>query len=178
MRAVEQDTLRVPGRNAQRLSRWALWLLTPLCLAVTAGLIYAYASHWTWPRELLCGTLALADGCLMLSLWSQERFWWAPRVLAGLVTLACVAAFYRLLLFPLAGAAPRVPALFLATVAFMIWGLPCLCFLLWGHTGGKLARRDVLHATPMDRFTAQLMPALAWATGLALGVYLLRLLLP
>lgn len=177
MQAAEQDALRVAGRNAQRLSGWALWLLTPLCLVATVGLVYTYASHWTWPRELLCVTLGFASLCLGLSLWSQERFWWAPRVLAGFVTLACVAAFYRLLLFPLAGGAPRVPALFLATVAFMVWGLPCLCFLLWGHTGGKLARRDVLHVTTMDRFTAQLLPALAWATGLALGVYLLRLLL-
>lgn len=177
MRALEHRAAPVTGRNAQRLGRWVLWLLLPACLTALALSWLAFAPHWTWAREALCAVLGFSALCLGLSLWSQERFWWAPRALAALVTLGCVAAVLRVMLFPMAGDAPRASAVFLASVAFMVWGLPCLCFTLWGHTGGKLARRDTSHVTLMDRATAHLLPALAWGTGLALGVYLLRLLL-
>jgi len=154
-----------------------LWLLTPASFTALGLSWLAFSPYWTWAREALCVVLALGGVLFALSLLSQERFWWAPRLLAALVTLGCVAAVYRVLLFPMAGGAPRAPALFLASVAFMVWGLPCLCFALWGHTRGKLARPDAAHVTRMDHWTAHLLPALAWATGIALGVYLIRLFL-
>jgi hypothetical protein len=177
LRVLERRTASLTGRNAQHLARWALWLLLPACLSALALSWFAFAPHWTWSRETLCAVLGFSALCLGFSLWSQERFWWAPRSLAALVTLGCVAAVFRVMLFPMAGDTPRAPAVFLASVAFMVWGLPCLCFTLWGHTGGKLARGDVVHATFMDRWTAHLLPAFAWGTGIALGVYLLRLFL-
>lgn len=177
MLAAERRTAPLRGRNAQYLPPRLLWLLAPGNLAALGLAWFAFAPHWTWAREALCGLLGLTSLLFGLALVSQERFWWAPRVLAALVTLACVAAVYRVLLFPMAGDTPRTPALFLASVAFMVWGLPCLCFALWGHTRGKLARLDARHVTRMDRWTAHLLPALAWATGIALAVYLIRLLL-
>lgn len=177
MRVLERHTTRLMGRNAQHLARWALWLLTIVCLGALALSWFTFAPYWTWARGTLYAVLGLAVLCLGFSLWSQERFWWAPRVLAALVTLGSVAAVFRVMLFPMAGDTPRAPAVFLASVAFMVWGLPCLCFTLWGHTGGKLARGDVVRATFMDRWTAHLLPAFAWGTGIALGVYLLRLFL-
>ena len=177
MLSAERRAAPVRGRNAQYLSDWLLWLLTPVNLAALALAWVAFAPHWTWTREALCALLGLTGLLFGLALANQERFWWATRALAALVTLACVAAVYRVLLFPMAGDTPRTPALFLASVAFMVWGLPCLCFALWGHTRGKLARIDAQHVTRMDHWTAHLLPALAWATGIALAVYLIRLLL-
>ncbi|MGE5625934.1 MAG: hypothetical protein ACM3ZT_10345 [Bacillota bacterium] len=178
MRAAERQATPIGGRNAQHLSRWLLWFLTPASLTALGLSWVEFAPRWTWSREIVCAVLALTSLLLGFSLISQRRFWWAPRALALMVTVGCVAAVYRVLLFPMAGNAPRAPALFLASVGFMVWGLPCLCFALWGHTRGKLARDDAQHVTRMDRWTAHLLPALAWATGIALGVYLLRLLLP
>ncbi|HLW74266.1 MAG TPA: hypothetical protein VKT74_04290 [Gammaproteobacteria bacterium] len=178
MRVLDRPAASVTGRNAQHLGRWTLWLLTPASVTALTLSWLAFAPHWTWQREILCAVLGFMAFCLALSVWSQERFWWAPRALAAVVTLGCVAAVLRVVLFPMAGGAPRAPAVFLASVAFMVWGLPCLCFALWGHTRGKLVRADAVHVTRMDRWTAHLLPALAWGTGIALGIYLLRLIVP
>jgi hypothetical protein len=166
------------GRNAQRIDRRLLWLLTPAALAGGVILFLASASGWTWLREAEFALLSLASGCLLLTLASQERFWWAPRLLAGLICLSLMAAVYRSALFPFAGIRdPHLPALFLAAVGFMLWGLPCLCFALWGHTGGKLARADAAEVTRMDRWSALLLEAVRFGVYIALGFYLAQLLL-
>lgn len=175
MRAAEGKLARHLRRNAQHLHRGLACLFLTVSLSLAIGL--ALQAHGSWLRESACGVAGFVAACLLLTLWDQERFWWAPRLLTGLMALLSVAAVYRVLLFPMAGDVPHLPALFFATVAFMVCGLPCLCFTLWGHTGGKLARDDVSHVTRMDRGTAGLLLALRWGTGIALGIYLLRLLL-
>lgn len=173
MRALE------PRRNAQQLSRSLLWLLAPAATVACLGLSVAYHSQWTWARVLLCSALGFSAACLALSLVSQQRFWWAPRALAGLVAFCYLAAVARLSWLPAPGTpGPHFPLLFLATVGFMVCGVPALSFMLWGHTRGKLARGDALHVTRMDRWTAHLIPALAYGTWIAVGVYLLSLLEP
>lgn len=166
------------GRNAQLIPRRLLWLLTPACAVAAVGLAALY-DHWNWPRILVCGAFAFATLCLVFCMVSQKRFWWAPRVLAGLVTLCYLAAVARFSWLPGPGSTgPHLPLLFLAVVGFMLCGVPALCFMLWGHTRGKLARGDAQHVTLMDRWTARLIPILAWATWFAVGVYLLSLLVP
>ena len=177
MRAAEPTPLRIAARNAQRLPRPLLWLLTPAMAVAAVGLTLLFMDRWNWPRALLCCVFALATLCLVLAWLSQERYWWAPRVLAGLVTLSYFAAVVRFSWFPAPGApGPHLPLLFLATVGFMVCGVPSLSFMLWGHTRGKLARGDVRRITLMDRWTARLMPVLAYGTWFAVGVYLLSLL--
>ena len=166
-------------RNAQHIPRRLLWLLTPACAAAAIGLAVLYTDHWNWPRMLVCGAFVFATACLALCVAGQQRFWWAPRALAGLVTLSYLAAVARFSWLPTPGApGPHLPLLFLAVVGFMVCGVPALCFMLWGHTRGKLARGDARHVTLMDRWTARLIPVLAYATWFAVGVYLLSLLLP
>lgn len=178
MRAAEA-TSGLHGRNAQHIPRRLLWLLTPACTVAAVGLALAYGGHWNWPRALACGGFAFSAVCFALSMAGQERFWWAPRALAGLITLCYLAAVARFSWLPGPGApGPHLPLLFLAVVGFMLCGVPALCFLLWGHTRGKLARGDARHVTLMDRWTARLIPILTYATWFAVGVYLLSLLIP
>jgi len=165
------------GRNAQHIPRALLWMLTPATMAAAVGFALLFMDQWNWPRALLCILFAVATVCLVLAWSSQERHWWAPRVLAGLVTLSYLAAVVRFSWFPAPGApGPHLPLLFLAVVGFMVCGVPSLSFMLWGHTRGKLARSDVQRVTLMDRWTARLMPVLAYGTWFAVGVYLLSLL--
>jgi hypothetical protein len=177
LRVAERAPSRIAGRNAQCIPQPLLWLLMPATAVATLGSGLLFADHWTWARGLLCIVFAISTLCLVLALWSQERFWWAPRTLAGLVTLSYLTAVVRFSWFPAPGApGPHLPLLFLATVGFMVCGVPSLSFMLWGHTRGKLARGDVQHITLMDRWTARLMPVLAYGTWFAVGVYLLSLL--
>jgi len=177
LREAEPAPLHSAGRNAQQLPRPLLWMLTPAMAIAAACLALLSMDHWNWIRALLCAVFAVATLCLMLAWASQQRYWWAPRVLAGLVTLSYLMAVVRFSWFPAPGApGPHLPLLFLATVGFMVCGVPSLSFMLWGHTRGKLARGDVQRATPMDHWTARLMPVLAYGTWFAVGVYLLSLL--
>jgi hypothetical protein len=177
LRAAEPTSLGNTGRNAQRLPRPLLWMLTPAMAVAAAGLTLLSMDQWNWTRALLCAVFAVATLCLILAWASQERYWWAPRVLAGLVTLSYLMAVVRFSWFPAPGSVgPHLPLLFLATVGFMVCGVPSLSFMLWGHTRGKLARGDVRRITLMDRWTARLMPVLAYGTWFAVGVYLLSLL--
>ena len=177
MRAAEPTPLFRAGRNAQQLPRPLLWMLTPAMAVAAAGLALLSMDQWNWTRALLCAVFTVATLCLMLAWASQERYWWAPRVLAGLVTLSYLMAVVRFSWFPAPGVpGPHLPLLFLATVGFMVCGVPSLSFMLWGHTRGKLARGDVQRVTAMDRWTARLMPVLAYGTWFAVGVYLLSLL--
>ena len=166
-------------RNAQQIDRRLLWLLTPVSVAACLGLYLLSAGYWNWPRALLCVAAGLAALCFALSLWSQQRFWWASRVLAGMVSLGFLAAVARLSWFPTPGSpGPHLPLLFLAVVGFMVCGVPALSFMLWGHTRGKAARADAVRVTAMDRWTSALIPLLGYAAWFAAGVYLLSLLVP
>ncbi|HEU5399348.1 MAG TPA: hypothetical protein VFV77_08690 [Gammaproteobacteria bacterium] len=171
---------RIPlrtGRNAQQLGRGWLWLLASASLVTVAGFAVLFTGHWTWARELLCAVLTSAAACFLLTLADPERFWWALRIVAGLVAAGYLAAILRLTFFPLAGelGAP-LPLLFLATAGFMVCGVPALSFVLWGHTRGRMARDDAGEAGAFERHTARLMPAIAYGTWFAIGVYLLHLL--
>lgn len=166
-------------RNAQQIDRRLLWLLTPASVAACLGFYLLSAGHWNWPRALLCGVAGTAALCFALSLWSQQRFWWASRVLAAMVWTGFLAAVARLSWFPTPGSAgPHLPLLFLAVVGFMVCGVPALSFMLWGHTRGKAARPDAVQVTAMDRWTSGLIPLLGYAAWFATGVYLLSLLVP
>jgi len=176
VRAAERSAAPT-GRNAQRLSRGLLWLLCSASLVSALGLGALFMGHWTWAREILCGLLTLSAACFALTLADPDRHWWALRIVAGLVAGGYLAAVLRLTFFPTAGGLGMpAPLLFLATAGFMVCGVPALSFLLWGHTRGRMARDDVGEAGRLERYTARIIPALAWGTWLAVGVYLLHLL--
>ena len=166
-------------RNAQLIDQRLLWLLTPAAAAACTGFCLFFLHHWNWPRAMVCGGFGVATVCFGFALWDQRRYWWATRALAGMVSLTFFGAVARLSWFPTPGApGPHLPLLFLATVGFMVCGVPALSFMLWGHTRGKSARADAQHVTGMDRWTTRLIPLLGYATWFAVGVYLVSLLEP
>jgi hypothetical protein len=163
-------------RNAQLISRWVLLALTPPIAALTVYLCLLQAP-WSMPRVLLCSLMLLVSSCLILSIVNQRHFWWAPRLIAGIVCLVFLGFVVTTAFEPeRISQDPQVPALFAATLAFLLWGLPALCFLLWGHTGGKLARDDAGPTTRMDLWTGRLLLALRYAMLIAVGFYFLRLI--
>ena len=182
MRALEHHPHAAAGngppRNAHTIKGWVLWLLTSAMLLTTLMLFASVDGEWTLARALICATLTLVTLCLVLALISQRRFWWALRVIAGVVCFGYVAyVFDAAFSPPVSGDNPLLPRLFLATLGFLFWGLPSLCFMLWGHVGGKLARGDVKNVTPMDLWTAELLKLLVYATFIALCVYGVLMLL-
>lgn len=177
MRAAERRVAPGGGRNAQYLGRPLLGLLGSASLVAAVSFAVLFAGQWTWARALLCAMFSLVFFCFTLALADEERYWWALRIVAGFVAAAYLAAILRLTFFPLAGELGHpVPLLFLATAGFMVCGVPALSFMLWGHTRGRAARADVGEAGVFERYTARLLPALAYGTWFAVGVYLLHLL--
>ena len=175
MRALDYRR-RSLRRNAQLISRWLLWALTPPVAALTVYLSLLPAP-WSMPRVLLCSLMVLVSSCLILSIVNQRHFWWAPRLIAGIVSLVFLGFVAETAFEPeRISQDPQVPALFAATLAFLLWGLPALCFLLWGHTGGKLARDDAGRGTWMDLWTGRLLLALRYAMLIAVGFYFMRLI--
>lgn len=179
MRAAEHETsAALPARNAQELDTPALLLSLGAAFSLFVGLCQPSAgSDWSMPRIAVCALLALICLCLLLALASQRRYWWAMRIIAGLLGFGCFAGVYLTAWFPPSLARdPRLPAVFMVTVCFLVMGVPALCFMLWGHTGGKLARLDVQRVTTMDLWTARLLVLLRYALFIAVAFYLVRLL--
>ena len=173
----ERSAAALPARNAQELGAGLLWLVMPAAWLTTVVLCLDLSAAWSLPRLAFCGCMGLVALCLSLSLVSQRRFWWAPRIVAGLLGFGWLAAVYLVAWYPPELARdPRFPVVFIATTGFLVMGVSALCFMLWGHTGGKLARPDALHITLMDRWTARLLVLLRYALYIALSFYLLRLL--
>lgn len=167
----------LPARNAQELGGAVLWLTTLAAWLSAVVLCLDFSGAWSVPRLLFCGGVGLVAFCLSLSLVSQRRFWWAPRIVAGILGFAWLAAVYLVAWYPPELARdPRFPMVFIATTGFLIMGVSALCFMLWGHTGGKLARLDAVRISTMDRLTARLLVLLRYALYVALAFYLLRLL--
>lgn len=173
MPALEHDVGHPgPARNAQRIAAPVLWLMTPTTTLLTVLVWAEFAGAWTPARIAACALLGLAALCFAFSLVSQRLFWWAPRLLALMVATACLGAIYLVAWLPSrATGVPRLPAVFLATLGFLLLGLPSLCFALWGHTGAKLARLDAMRITAMDQWTARILRAMHYAVLVAVAFY-------
>ncbi len=177
MPALERRRSAAPLRNAQEIGAPVLWIALA-AVSLFPGILY-FAAHGGGPaaRLAVCSVLALLWVCLALSLVSQRYFWWAPRIIAGLLAFGCFAGVYLTAWYPPELARdPRLPAVFMVTVCFLVMGVPALCFMLWGHSGGKLARLDARRVTTMDLWTARLLVALRYALFMAVAFYLVRLL--
>ncbi len=166
-----------PARNAQEVRASVLWFMLAVASLFLVLVYFAPHSAGSPARLAVCGVLALLWICLALSLVSQRHFWWAPRIIAGLLAFGCCAGVYLTAWYPPElSRDPRLPAVFMVTVCFLVIGVPALCFMLWGHTGGKLARLDARRITVMDLWTARLLVAVRYALFIAVAFYLLRLL--
>jgi len=175
VRVLEQETPAAGVvHNAQRISRPALWILTPLSIAASVVVYFYFEPRWTVLHSVSLAALAIVSACLVLSLVDQRRFWWAPRVIAALIGLGFLAAFLLTAFIPFPVKSERFPPLFMATLAFLVWGLPALCFVLWGHTAAKLGRRDATRITFMDIWTSRVLVVLYYTGMIAICFYLVH----
>lgn len=176
MRVLEQQVLAGvgAGRNAQRISRPILWLVTPASLLSCIILYLDFSPAWNLARLIFLGVMALVCACLIFSLVDQRRFWWAPRIIATLIGVGFLLSVYLAARLPFPGHGERVPPLLMSTLGFLVLGVPAFCFLLWGHTGGKAARRDAAHVTLMDRWTSRLVVLIYYAVAMALCFYVIH----
>lgn len=176
MRVLEQEALAVVGarHNAQRISRPALWIFTPSSIAASFATYFYFEPRWTVLHFTALAALVIVSACLVLSLVDQRRFWWAPRIIAALISLGFLAAFLLTAFIPLPVNSERFPPLFLATLALLLWGLPALCFVLWGHTAAKLGRRDATRVTFMDIWTSRVLVVLYYTGMIATCLYLIH----
>jgi hypothetical protein len=179
VRAAERETQAgaLPVRNAQEIDGSALWVAMIAVSMLLSVVCLSSAGEWSPPRIVACSVLACLCACLLLCIVSQRRFWWAPRIIAGMLGFSCLAAVYLAAWYmPTLAHDPRLPAVFMATVCFLVAGVPALCFMLWGHTHGKLARLDAGRITRMDVWTGRLLVLLRYALFIAVAFYVLRLL--
>lgn len=179
MRAAEHETQapRLPARNAQEIDGPALWVAMIAAFMLLRVMWLSSMGEWSPPRIIAFSVLAILCACLLLSIVSQRRFWWAPRIIAGMIAFGCLSVVYLAAWYmPTLAHDPRLPAVFMATVCFLVAGVPALCFMLWGHTHGKLARLDVVRITRMDIWTGKLLVLLRYALFIAVAFYVLRLL--
>ncbi|HEX7022160.1 MAG TPA: hypothetical protein VF171_04830, partial [Trueperaceae bacterium] len=100
---TEQPLVPPAQRNAEFIGRGLLWVLATLSVAGMVIVLFDSGSGWNGLRWAMLGVLALISLCLVLSLISQDRFWWAPRLIAGLISLACLGFVFRAWIFPSAG---------------------------------------------------------------------------
>lgn len=179
MRVAERESRgqKFPARNAQEIDGPALWVAMIAACMLLSVVCLSSMGEWSSPRILTCSVLATLCSCLLLSMISQRRFWWAPRIIAGMIAFGCLSAVYLAAWYmPTLAHDPRLPAVFMATVCFLVAGVPALCFMLWGHTHGKLARLDAERITRMDIWTGRLLVLLRYALFIAVAFYVLRLL--
>ena len=118
------------------MRRWYFWVLAPVMLVSAIGLPFLDNSP-TWRGHaltyILSGALLLAG----LGFASPRRFNWAFRAVAGLIFLTFLAyvidegfAWWRGKPFVLLEAGN----LFHALCVFVVFGIPCLFFLLRGRS--------------------------------------------
>ena len=179
MRTAEREDRgqEFPARNAQEIDGPALWVAMIAACMLLGVVCLASAGEWSPPRVFTCSVLVTLCTCLLLSAISQRRFWWAPRIIAGMIAFGCLSAVYVAAWYaPTLAHDPRLPAVVMASVCFLVAGVPALCFMLWGHTRGKLARLDTDRITRMDVWTGRLLVLLRYALFIALAFYVLRLL--
>lgn len=179
MQTVERDTgaRTLPVRNAQEIEGAALWVAMIAASMLLSVMWLSSMDEWSPPRIVAFSVLALLCACLLLSIISQRHFWWAPRIIAGMIAFGCLSVVYLAAWYmPTLAHDPRLPAVFMATVCFLVAGVPALCFMLWGHTHGKLARLDAERITRMDIWTGRLLVLLRYALFIAVAFYVLRLL--
>lgn len=176
MQVLERQVLagEGTGHNAQRISRPVLWVVTPASLLSCIVLYLDFSTAWNLPRLIFMGVMALLCACLLLSLVDQRRFWWAPRIIAALIGLGFLTGVYLAARLPFSGHGERLPPLLMSTLGFLVWGVPALCFVLWGHTGGKAARQDGSRITFMDIWTTRLQVLIYYAVAAALSFYVIH----
>lgn len=174
-------------RNIESPTRGILWGITPFAI-LTAGLMFLFFDQRGWATadivfEAVLITICL---CLLLSILSPNRFWWAPRVIAFII----FGTYLSYLVFELflsdkpfalpssRGSANPVNAI----MGFCLFGIPCLLYALSGSTIGPAAAKPAgEQLSPNEVSFLRVAVAAKWifsaVSVVVVGVGLLRIFL-
>jgi len=122
-------------------------------------------SGWTAASivfEFVCAVISMA---LVLTLIDHRRFWWALRVVTGIVFILCTGYLIDEFFVknePIKLGDPGAASPLNALRAFLIFGLPCLLYTLWGSTWGKLGQKNPEKLTKADIATFHVARLSRW----------------
>ena|SRR2546430_6590438 len=127
-------------------SRFTFWSLAPI-LALSAVLLPFLAGKWTVSSFFFVVPIEALFVALILALFNPQRFWWATRSVTGIVF--CLYLDYAIEEVFLSGKGwevgfgSRAEASPLnAILGFIVIGLPCLWYTLFGRFSLKRADRS------------------------------------
>ena len=123
------------GDTAFNGSKFIFWSLTPLLFICGVGLPLLITE---WNPTIVIVISALSTCCLLAipALYNAKKFWWAARGVTGIIFLAYLAyLIYEVLLsgesFEITRHSEASP--YSSILGFMIIGLPCLWYTLFGR---------------------------------------------
>ena len=122
--------------NPEKIDRRTLLFLVPTLCIFSGVMLFLFLleGRWTAGRVIFISVLVVVTLLIVLTFLNQERFWWAPRVLAFMLLSAVIASVTFVFLADIQLERKESLAL---VVSLLVLGVPSALFVLWGSTGGK-----------------------------------------
>jgi hypothetical protein len=130
------------GQVAFSGSRFIFWSLAPLLL-VTGMALPFLIGEWDLTKVIVCGACSACCLLLVPALYNSRKYWWAARGVTGLIFLSygwfiVDKLFFSEEGFGLAGSLSESNTRD-AILGFMVIGLPCLWYTVFGRFGPRSA---------------------------------------
>ena len=158
------NTHMPPQRTGNQLpfTRPMLWFITALSVMFDVLLLLEFQAAPTALSGAVFFTAIAVTVCLSLCLADTARFWWAMRLVTGLVFITFAYALVSQWLFadPVVEARQRL----MAIAAFCVAGVPALVYSLWGNPYGPIDVENPQSATLGD-IISQLLVTLTVFAG-------------
>jgi hypothetical protein len=158
--------MEMDGLNSEVPRRGLLWF-GAVAMTLFTAVMYFFLGQSGWTAssvafDFVCGVISVA---LMLTLIDQRRYWWALRVVTGIVFILCIGYLIDEFFVkhqPITFGAPGAESPLNALRAFLIFGLPCLLYTLWGSTWGKVGQTNPGKLTRADIATFHVARLSRW----------------
>jgi hypothetical protein len=153
-------------KNAEIPRPWILWLLTPMMMLSTYFVFLHSSDQWSLSSVLVVSIFVLMSVGLLVASLVPDKGRWGIRLVAFLIFLAyfayLVAEFiFEFKTFELAGDRSE-PSPFNALLGFLLFGIPCLNYSIWGSVWGRVGHQDVVELTLKDVIAYHLMRGAYW----------------
>lgn len=144
------------------LTRPMLWFVTAISVMFDVLLFLEFQAGPTALHGVVLLAAAAVTVCLGLCLIDATRFWWAMRLVTGVVFLAFSYALVSQWLFadPVTEARQRL----MAVAAFCVAGVPALVYSLWGNPYGPIDV-DNPHDATLGDIISQLLVTITVFSG-------------
>jgi len=171
--------------NSEKIPK-GLWVAFLVILVLTVASFHLGGiAKWTLPfivTDSVCGVFIV---CVCLALISQEKFWWAPRI----ITASIFVLYSSYLIYEFWIAKPTFHAIFQSMqqptsepspyasfLGFCAFGVPSLFYTLWGSVWGPIGDKKRLEKKPEDVVAYKIAikaQQIAWHGRLAVAMALL-----